>query len=101
VSVKLTQKPLNTVEIANSTIYLIRPPGYAIRAIESKMISLARMRNAKGFTRRLYAANFPHYKLPHFQGEIFDAKILHFDLGAKDPGVSALEHTSLVIRKLI
>jgi len=34
-------------------------------------------------------------KLFHFKRDITDAKILHFDLGAKAPGVSALGHTSL------
>jgi len=34
-------------------------------------------------------------KLFHFKREITNAKILHFDLGAKAPGVSAPGHTSL------
>ena len=54
------------------------------------MISVAIMQDAKVFTHRLYAANLYHEKLLHFKREIADAKILHFDLGAKVPGVSAL-----------
>ena len=34
-------------------------------------------------------------KLFYFKHEITDARILHFDLGAKTPGVSQLKHTSL------
>ena len=34
-------------------------------------------------------------KLFHFKRKIADAKILHFDLGAKAPGVSGLGPTSL------
>ena len=34
-------------------------------------------------------------KLCHFKREIVDAKILHFDIGAKTPGVNALGLTSL------
>ena len=59
------------------------------------MTSLARMWDAKVFTRRLYAANLHCKKLFHFKDEIADPKILHFDLVAKAPGVSALGPTSL------
>jgi len=59
------------------------------------MISLSRTRDAKGFTRILYALTCIIKKLFHFKREIADAKIFHFDLGAKAAGVSALGHTSL------
>jgi len=53
------------------------------------MISLARIRDAKVFTTCTVK------KLFHFKRETADAKILHFDLGAKAPGVSAPGPTSL------
>jgi len=60
-----------------------------------KMISLARMCDLKfslaGYTQLTCTVK----KLFHFKSDIVDAKILHFDLGAKAPGVSALGPTSL------